>query len=145
MVPAIIILSILLAIALIIIGALAIKNELLLRLAEDTVMLNEEMLSFNRDLKNAREGKAYDGKYYPCVLLLGVKYNADMSGTIMDFSQYDDKKIIGMTVMNKDKPPKDVEEYLSDLDEEDDTVNILIKNALVFQRLEGVWDWKEAK
>ena len=34
---------------------------------------------------------------YPCSLLLSVKEGADFTGSVYDFSLYDEKKIIGLT------------------------------------------------
>ena len=34
---------------------------------------------------------------YPCTLLLSVKEGADFTGSVYDFSLYDEKKIIGLT------------------------------------------------
>ena len=39
---------------------------------------------------------------YPCTLLLSVKENADFDGSVYDFSQYEEKNIIGLIEYKKE-------------------------------------------
>ena len=38
---------------------------------------------------------------YPCTLLLSIKENADFDGSVYDFSQYEEKNIIGLIECKK--------------------------------------------
>lgn len=69
---------------------------------------------------------------YPCTLLLSVKEGADFTGSVYDFSLYDEKKIIGLT------------EYQTEIEHENDEDGIrsaLLPNQIVCKMKDGSYQW----
>lgn len=73
---------------------------------------------------------AYDGKYYPCTLLLQIDKTTDGTHTqIYDFSLYDSRKLVGLQI-------------ITDEFDEDEYGTHIIPHAIVYQPFEGDWLWK---
>ena len=69
---------------------------------------------------------------YPCTLLLSVKEGADFTGSVYDFSLYDEKKIIGLT------------EYQTEIEHKNDEDGIrsaLLPNQIVCKMKDGSYQW----
>ena len=58
---------------------------------------------------------------YPCTLIINATYDTSFTGTAYDFSEYESKKIIGMTVCN----PKN-SKYKDYFDEEGNWIEVPI-------------------
>lgn len=86
---------------------------------------------------NIKNKTAYDGKYYPCNLLVQILCNQDEEAIITDFSRYESDGIIGMFVKTKDDAFAEFGE-----DAEEMNTPVLVKNAIVYQPVEGLWTWK---
>lgn len=85
--------------------------------------------------------KAYDNKYYPCNLILQMKYECEKDMFITDFSQYEKKKIIGITVFNKEEyPAKEFQEL--GLERQEVEEPLILNNVIVYSPQEGIWKWK---
>lgn len=74
---------------------------------------------------------AYDGKYYPCTLLLSIQKSNDGTHTqIYDFSMYDSHKIVGLQIVS------------DEFEDEDEYGEHIVPHAIVYQPFEGDWLWK---
>ena len=71
---------------------------------------------------------------YPCTLLLSVKEGADFTGSVYDFSLYDEKKIIGLTEYQTEIEHKDK-------NDEDGIRSALLPNQVVCKMKDGSYQW----
>ena len=71
---------------------------------------------------------------YPCTLLLSVKEGADFTGSVYDFSLYDEKKIIGLTEYQTEIEHKDK-------NDEDGIRSALLPNQIVCKMKDGSYQW----
>ena len=71
---------------------------------------------------------------YPCTLLLSVKEGADFTGSVYDFSLYDEKKIIGLTEYQ-------TEIEHEDKNDEDGIQSALLPNQIVCKMKDGSYQW----
>ena len=71
---------------------------------------------------------------YPCTLLLSVKEGADFTGSVYDFSLYDEKKIIGLTEYQTEIEHKDK-------NDEDEIRSALLPNQVVCKMKDGSYQW----
>jgi hypothetical protein len=71
---------------------------------------------------------------YPCTLLLSVKEGADFTGSVYDFSLYDEKKIIGLTEYQ-------TEIEHEDKNDEDGIRSALLPNQIVCKMKDGSYQW----
>ena len=71
---------------------------------------------------------------YPCTLLLSVKEGADFTGSVYDFSLYDEKKIIGLTEYQ-------TEIEHEDKNDEDGIRSALLPNQVVCKMKDGSYQW----
>jgi hypothetical protein len=95
---------------------------------------------------------AYDGKYYPATVILTTQYNQPQEGIVTDFSIYEEKNIIGFTMLIKDTFEDSIKQLLDICNIPDDmpiemieeVVNTptIMKNVVVYSPVEGVWTWK---
>lgn len=84
---------------------------------------------------------AYDGKYYPGSVIATFKYDCEEEMVIADFSQYEEKKLIGITVTSTDPYPE--AEFLPlGITRDEAERPHLHRNVTVFQPREGFWKWK---
>jgi hypothetical protein len=91
--------------------------------------------------KELNSDTAYDGQYYPGSVIATFKYGCEEDMIITDFSQYEEKKLIGITSLSKDPYPE--EEFASlDITREEAERPHLYPNVTVFQPREGFWKWK---
>lgn len=89
---------------------------------------------------------AYDGKYYPAIVISQVKFKCDSDMIITDFSMYEDKKIIGFTICTTET----MREYVGaqgdgipdEILEESLGKPSVFKNVIVYAPWEGMWTWK---
>lgn len=92
---------------------------------------------------------AYNNKYYPATLIAQVLFEQDTEGKVVDFSRYDSHKIVGFTILVKDK----MEDYygaelIEEIGEEAAAElgkPVIIRNVLVYEVSEGDWLWKSAE
>ena len=71
---------------------------------------------------------------YPCSLLLSVKEGADFTGSVYDFSLYDEKKIIGLTEYQ-------TEITHEDKNDEDGFRFALLPNQIICKMKDGSYQW----
>lgn len=84
---------------------------------------------------------AYDGKYYPGTVIATFKYDCDKELIIADFSQYEEKQLIGITILSVDPYPE--AEFLPlGITRAEAERPHLFRNVTVFQPREGFWKWK---
>ena len=69
-------------------------------------------------------------KRYPCTLLLSVKDGADFDGSVYDFSQYEEKNIIGLIECKKGTTKHDDEPQIA-----------LIPGQTVCKMKDGSFQW----
>ena len=73
----------------------------------------------------------------PCQLVLVTRYNQEEESTITDFSQYENKKRVGL-ILNKTEPHPDAdEENGADLDDD-----IIVYPQAVVYKIGETWLWK---
>lgn len=141
MVVAIIILSILLA------GAIAFIFWLF-RVLKNTFNIVEASLDMVSGKPSEKFGKAYDNKYYPATVISQVKFNSDSEMMIVDFSMYEEKKIIGFTIYTNESEREYIGVQGDDIPdgilEEAFGTPTIFKNAIVYAPWEGMWTWKSA-
>jgi hypothetical protein len=120
----------------------------LLKVLKNTLNIVEEMSELAQGRTPRRMQEAYDGKYYPATVIAQVKFNSPSEGKITDWSRYEDKKIVGFTIMTTDKIEdyygKEFIEALPQEDLEELEKPVIIKNVLVYAPSEGDWMWKSA-
>ena len=73
---------------------------------------------------------------HPCELVLVMRYNQDVESTITDFSQYENKKRIGL-IINKTEAHPDDEDGTGDLDDD-----IIVYPQAVVYKIGETWLWK---
>ena len=67
---------------------------------------------------------------FPCTLLLTENNNADFTGSIYDFSQYEEKNIIGLIECKKETAINDIEPRFA-----------LLPNQTVLRMKDGSYQW----
>lgn len=72
---------------------------------------------------------------FPCYLLLCIREGADFDGSVYDFSQYEEKKIIGLTEFRTAITGK------MKLDEDEEPMTALLPNQLVYKMKDGSFQW----
>ena len=121
----------------------------LLKVLKNTFYVTENLVNLLQGKSPCAMKEAYDGKYYPATVIAQVKFNQSNEGKIVDWSLYEEKKIIGFFMFTTDKPEdyygKEYIENLEDEELEELLKPIIIKNALVYAVGEGDWFWKSAE
>ena len=84
---------------------------------------------------------AYDGQYYPGSVIAVFKYDCEEDMIVTDFAQYEEKKLIGITILSRDPYPEEDFAPLGITREEAERPH-LFHNVTVFQPREGFWKWK---
>ena len=138
-------------IALIIVSAIMLLslafNFILIKVLKSTfdiIIKSENLFSFEID-----HDKAYDGKYYPCkLLLMSIDFGHPHTEMIADFSMYDDKKIIGLNIKTKSplesfiKSNPELVQYHRERFGDENSCNVMIPSAIVYSPIEGAGAWK---
>lgn len=118
----------------------------LMQVLKNTFSITENLIDMAQGKSPRAMKEAYDGKYYPATVLAQVKFDQPHEGKVVDWSLYEDKKIIGFIMLTTDKIEdyygKDFIEMLEEEDLEELTKPVIIKNALVYAVREGDWFWK---
>ena len=121
----------------------------LLKVLKNTFCVTENLVNLLQGKSPCAMKEAYDGKYYPATVIAQVKFNQSNEGKIVDWSLYEEKKIIGFFMLTTDKPEdyygKEYIENLENEELEELLKPIVIKNALVYAVREGDWFWKSAE
>lgn len=121
----------------------------LMQVLKNTFSITENLIDMAQGKSPRAMKEAYDGKYYPATVLAQVKFDQPHEGKVVDWSLYEDKKIIGFIMLTTDKIEdyygKDFIEMLEEEDLEELTKPVIIKNALVYAVREGDWFWKSAQ
>lgn len=94
------------------------------------------------------EGIAYDDNYYYCkLLMMTIEFEQPHTQMIADFSLYDEKQVIGLSIKTKHT----MKHYFSKMPEAyitqkeafgDKEAHVMIPSAVVYAPAEGVWTWK---
>lgn len=87
---------------------------------------------------------AYNGKYYPATVISTITFNAEQDMKIVDWSKYEDYKIVGFIVHTTDTMEQFMGENLNEDDKQLLSEPLLIPNALVYEVREGEYFWKLA-
>lgn len=146
MIVAIIILSVLLASALVFIFWL-------LRVLKNTFGIVESTLDMAAGKTPRRMKEAYDGKYYPATVISQIQFGCDSETVITDFSMYEDKKIVGFILQTKETALEYIGANIEAIEEEEVLTELektlkeptIFKNVLVYAPMEGMWTWKSAQ
>lgn len=146
MIVAIIILSVLLASALVFIFWL-------LGVLKNTFEIVESTLDMAAGKTPRRMREAYDGKYYPATVVSQIQFGCDSETVITDFSMYEDKKIIGFILQTKETALEYIGANLEPIEDEEVLAELektlgeptIFKNVLVYAPVEGMWTWKSAQ
>lgn len=77
----------------------------------------------------------------PCELILVMRYNQQEESTITDFSQYKDKKRVGLIINKTGPSPQSLEQEQEDNDIDLDDDIIIYPHAVVY-RIGETWLWK---
>ena len=121
----------------------------LLKVLKNTFSITENLIDMAQGKSPRAMKEAYDGKYYPATVIAQVKFDQPQEGKIVDWSLYEEKKIVGFIIMTTDKVEDYYgKEFIDMLDEEDLeelTSPVIIKNALVYAVMEDDWFWKSAQ
>lgn len=121
----------------------------LMQVLKNTFSITENLIDMAQGKSPRAMKEAYDGKYYPATVLAQVKFDQPHEGKVVDWSLYEDKKIIGFIMLTTDKIEdyygKDFIEMLEEEDLEELTKPVIIKNALVYAVREGDWLWKSTQ
>lgn len=121
----------------------------LLKVLKNTFSITENLIDMAQGKSPRAMKEAYDGKYYPATVIAQVKFDQPHEGKIVDWSLYEEKKIVGFIIMTTDKVEDYYgKEFIDMLDEEDLeelTSPVIIKNALVYAVREDDWFWKSAQ
>lgn len=121
----------------------------LLKVLKNTFIVTENLINVmqGKPLRVIKE--AYDNKYYPATVIAQVKFGQPSEGKIIDWSLYEEKKIIGFFILTTDKPEdyygKEFIENLEEEELEELLKPVIIKNALVYAVREDDWLWKSAE
>ena len=146
MIVAIIILSVLLASALVFIFWL-------LGVLKNTFEIVESTLDMAAGRTPRRMKEAYDGKYYPATVISQIQFGCDSEVVITDFSMYEDKKIVGFILQTKETALEYIGANMEAIEEEEVLAELektlgeptVFKNVLVYAPVEGMWTWKSAQ
>ena len=76
---------------------------------------------------------------YPCTLALNATYDTPFTGMAFDFSEYEKRKIIGLTICNPKNP-----KYKDYFDEEGNFCNVIVPNQTVCKMKDGSYIWMDA-
>ena len=121
----------------------------LLKVLKNTFSITENLIDMAQDKSPRAMKEAYDGKYYPATVIAQVKFDQPHEGKVVDWSLYEEKKIVGFIMMTTDKVEdyygKEFIEMLDEEDLEELTSPVIIKNALVYAVREDDWFWKSAQ
>ena len=121
----------------------------LLKVLKNTFSITENLIDMAQGKSPRAMKEAYDGKYYPATVIAQVKFDQPHEGKIVDWSLYEEKKIVGFIMMTTDKIEdyygKEFIEMLDEEDLEELTSPVIIKNALVYAVREDDWFWKSAQ
>ena len=121
----------------------------LLKVLKNTFSITENLIDMAQGKSPRAMKEAYDGKYYPATIIAQVKFDQPHEGKVVDWSLYEEKKIVGFIMMTTDKVEdyygKEFIEMLDEEDLEELTSPVIIKNALVYAVREDDWFWKSAQ
>lgn len=121
----------------------------LLKVLKNTFSITENLIDMAQGKSPRAMKEAYDGKYYPATVIAQVKFDQSHEGKVVDWSLYEEKKIVGFIMMTTDKVEdyygKEFIEMLDEEDLEELTSPVIIKNALVYAVREDDWFWKSAQ
>lgn len=121
----------------------------LLKVLKNTFRITENLIDMAQGKSPRAMKEAYDGKYYPATVIAQVKFDQPHEGKVVDWSLYEEKKIVGFIMMTTDKVEdyygKEFIEMLDEEDLEELTSPVIIKNALVYAVREDDWFWKSAQ
>ena len=121
----------------------------LLKVLKNTFSITENLIDMAQGKSPRAMKEAYDGKYYPATVIAQVKFDQPHEGKVVDWSLYEEKKIVGFIMMTTDKVEdyygKEFIEMLEEEDFEELTSPVIIKNALVYAVREDDWFWKSAQ
>lgn len=121
----------------------------LLKVLKNTFSITENLIDMAQGKSPRAMKEAYDGKYYPATVIAQVKFDQPHEGKVVDWSLYEEKKIIGFIMMTTDKVEdyygKEFIEMLDEEDLEELTSPVIIKNALVYAVREDDWFWKSVQ
>ena len=121
----------------------------LLKVLKNTFSITENLIDMAHGKSPRAMKEAYDGKYYPATVIAQVKFDQPHEGKVVDWSLYEEKKIVGFIMMTTDKVEdyygKEFIEMLDEEDLEELTSPVIIKNALVYAVREDDWFWKSAQ
>lgn len=107
-----------------------------------------------QDLSDMTKGKipkgykeAYDGKYYPATVLAKIVFGSPQPMTITDFSQYEEKKVVGFTIFTTETVREYYGEDAEDFSDEElaqiiSDKPVIFRDVVVYSPMEGVWTWK---
>ena len=98
-------------------------------------------------IRSVNSEVAYDGKYYPAVVISKVIFGAPADMAITDFSMYDKHKVVGFTIYTTDKleecyMPEDWDEETKEELRQSLLAPALHKDCIVYSPREGYWRWK---
>ena len=121
----------------------------LLKVLKNTFSITENLIDMAQGKSPRAMKESYDGKYYPATVIAQVKFDQPHEGKVVDWSLYEEKKIVGFIMMTTDKVEdyygKEFIEMLDEEDLEELTSPVIIKNALVYAVREDDWFWKSAQ
>lgn len=121
----------------------------LLGVLKNTFHITENLVDMVQGKSPRAMKEAYDGKYYPATVIAQVKFGQPSEGKVVDWSLYEEKKIIGFFMLTTDKPEdyygKEFIENLEEEELEELLKPVIIKNALVYAVREDDWFWKSVE
>lgn len=121
----------------------------LLGVLKNTFHITENLVDMVQGKTPRAMKEAYDGKYYPATVIAQVKFGQPSEGKVVDWSLYEEKKIIGFFMLTTDKPEdyygKEFIENLEEEELEELLKPVMIKNALVYAVREDDWFWKSVE
>lgn len=126
MIITIIILSILLLLAIFTISAMWYA---ICKLMDD-IFKNDPKAVMKYYFKNESE------KSYPCSLLISICEGADFDGSVFDFSEYEETKVIGLTEFRKEITSNGKYE-----DEDGEPIATILPNQIVYKMKDGSYQW----
>lgn len=120
----------------------------LLGVLKNTFTITENLIDMAQGKPPRAMKEAYDGKYYPATVIAQVKFDQPHEGKVVDWSLYEDKKIVGFIMLTTDKIEdyygKEFIEMLDEEDLEELLKPVIIRNAQVYAVREDDWLWKSA-
>lgn len=121
----------------------------LLKVLKNTFHITENLVDMVQGKSPRAMKEAYDGKYYPATVIAQVKFGQPSEGKVVDWSLYEEKKMIGFFMLTTDKPEdyygKEFIENLEEEELEELLKPVIIKNALVYAVREDDWFWKSVE